>query len=139
MRIEHANVTVPSIEKAVHFLKTVFPEFEVRNEGMGGEGQDRRRWLHVGTDSTYVALEELQAKPESPTRKPYFDLGYNHLCFEVENIDGIHDRLAAAGYPPRFAPKEKFRKRLYVHDHVGNEWEFVEYFSQVPSEKNLYE
>jgi catechol 2,3-dioxygenase-like lactoylglutathione lyase family enzyme len=137
MKLEHANLTVSSIEKAVHFLTTVFPEFRVRAEGEGSEGQ--KRWMHLGTDSTYLALEEMKQHPISPPRQAYFHLGINHLCFEVENIEEIHGRLLAAGYPAGPTTKEKFRKRFYVGDNLGNEWEFVQYFSNIPSEKNLCE
>ena len=32
IRMEHANITVKSIDEAVRFLKLVFPEFEKRGE-----------------------------------------------------------------------------------------------------------
>jgi len=38
MQLEHANITVASIEKAVHFLGVVFPEFKVRGKGEAGRG-----------------------------------------------------------------------------------------------------
>ena len=39
----------------LRFLQTAFPEFVVRAEGLGLRGE---RWLHVGTDETYLALNE---------------------------------------------------------------------------------
>ena len=32
-----------------------------------------------------------------------------------------------------------FRKRVYFNDAEGNDWEFVEYLSQDPLERNDYE
>jgi hypothetical protein len=37
----------------ISFLKTAFPEFQVRGEGTS---RDSSRWVHVGTDDTYVSL-----------------------------------------------------------------------------------
>ena len=37
---------------------------------------------------------------------------------------------------PNFHP---FRKRVYFNDAEGNDWEFVEYLSQDPLERNDYE
>ena len=136
MKLEHANVTVSSINKAIRFLKTAFPEFEVRGQGVGEKG---KKWLHLGTDSTYIALEEVKDQPPVLPRQSYFHLGINHLCFEVENIDEIHRRLSAEGYLVRPVANEQFRKRLYADDNLGNEWEFVEYLSKIPGKKNLYE
>ena len=139
MKLEHANMTVPSIEKSMRFLATVFPEFQVRGEGEAGEGPSLRRWLHFGTDSSYIALEELKKPPEPKPYRPYSDLGINHLCYEVEKIDPIMERLRAGGFPVRVVPNETFRKRIYVDDNVGNEWEFVQYLSDEPAKKNQYE
>lgn len=36
-------------------------------------------------------------------------------------------------------PKEKYRKRAYYYDQTGFEWELVEYLSEQPAEKFLYE
>jgi len=138
MQLEHANITVTSIEKAKHFLGTVFPEFKVRGQGEAGEGEGHRHWLHFGTDSTYIALEELTTQPPQVARHPYFNLGINHLCFEVENVDEVQKRLATEGYTVRPVDGEPFRKRIYAFDHVGHEWEIVQYLSQDPAKKNQY-
>ena len=34
---------------------------------------------------------------------------------------------------------ETFRKRIYFYDNTGIEWEMVEYLSDSPDEKYLYE
>ncbi|HEV2064532.1 MAG TPA: VOC family protein, partial [Thermoanaerobaculia bacterium] len=49
-------------------------------------------------------------------------------------------RLKAAGYrestPPNAHPH---RRRVYFYDPEGNDWEFVQYFSQDLAERNDYE
>jgi hypothetical protein len=44
VRLEHANVCVREMEAMIRFLQTAFPEFRVRDQGMGKGG---RRWAHV--------------------------------------------------------------------------------------------
>ncbi len=58
VRLEHANICVRDFEAVIRFLTTAFPVFRVRGEGVTGNGT---RWLHIGTDETYIAL--MQAKP----------------------------------------------------------------------------
>jgi len=53
VRLEHANLTVHDINGMIRFLQTAFPEFRVRGEGKSRDGS---RWVHVGTDETYIAL-----------------------------------------------------------------------------------
>jgi hypothetical protein len=52
VRLEHANLTVRDIEGMIRFLQTAFPEFKVRGEGKSSDGS---RWVHVGTQETYIA------------------------------------------------------------------------------------
>ena len=44
-RLEHANICVRDIEPMIRFLKTAFPEFQVRGEGTSRDGT---RWVHSG-------------------------------------------------------------------------------------------
>ena len=52
-RLEHANVCVRDLDAMIRFLETTFPEFHVRGEGTSNDGT---RWVHVGTNETYIAL-----------------------------------------------------------------------------------
>ncbi|MBZ5628595.1 MAG: VOC family protein [Acidobacteriia bacterium] len=136
VRLEHANLTVNDIEGMIRFLQTAFPEFRVRGEGISQAGD---RWVHVGTDVTYIALS--QARVETDTRfKPYSGApGVNHLAYVVDDVQALRSRLAAAGYkdstPPNAHPH---RTRQYFYDSEGNDWEFVQYRSTDPAERNDY-
>jgi catechol 2,3-dioxygenase-like lactoylglutathione lyase family enzyme len=128
MILEHANLNVSSIEESVRFLTTAFPEFRVRGSGVSA-GQ---AWAHVGTDLTYLALNE---SPKGSS------LGgpLNHLGYVVDDVDTLAERLQAAGYREGFiAPQHPYRKRRYFHDSDDIEWEFVEYMSTDPAERNDY-
>ncbi len=137
VRLEHANLVVRDVDETIRFLKTAFPEFAVRREGNGWNGL---RWAHVGTDETYIAVNESS---EAPAEKwvPYAGKpGLNHLGYEVEDAEGVRQRLAAAGYRDSTVPNNHpHRKRVYFHDAEGNDWEFVQYFSDDHAERNDYE
>lgn len=135
-RMEHANITVSSIEQAEAFLKLAFPEFRERGEGTS----DRKRWVHFGTDETYVALEEMKEKTPSD-RAPYQDPGINHIGFVVEDVEGIAAKMKREGFRTGEVSVEgdgPYRKRVYIFDGVGIEWEFVEYLTHEPDKRNVY-
>ena len=135
-RMEHANLHVRHFDDAVRFLKTAFPDFYVRNESVS----DGLRCMHIGTDETYIALTETHVDPD-PDSKPYDGKpGVNHLGYEVDDVDALQERLAAAGFRDSTYPnKHPHRKRIYFYDADGNDWEFVQYFSDKPSERNDYD
>ncbi len=137
VRLEHANMVVRDIDIMIRFLQTAFPEFRVRGGGKGTAGQ---RWVHVGTEDTYLALNEATAEPGTQ-RRPYSgEPGVNHLGYEVDDVDALHARLLAAGYRESTVPNaHPHRKRVYFYDPEDNDWEFVQYFSDDPAERNDYE
>ena len=136
VRLEHANICVRDIEAAIQFLTTAFPPFRVRGEGLNRDGT---RWLHIGTDDTYIALNQAVKDEERP--RPYTGVaGVNHLAYEVDDADGLRTRLIDAGYKESTPPNNHpHRKRVYFYDSEGNDWEFVQYFSQDPAERNDYD
>jgi catechol 2,3-dioxygenase-like lactoylglutathione lyase family enzyme len=133
VRLEHANLRVIDIDAMLEFLKVALPEFRIRHDATGSSG---RRWVHVGTDETYIALGEASKAGELPEGAP----GLAHLGCEVTDVDAVRRRLLAAGYresePPVVHP---FRKRIYFLDPEDREWEFVQYTSDDPRERNDYE
>ncbi|MDJ0786687.1 MAG: VOC family protein [Myxococcota bacterium] len=135
-RLEHANLIVRDLEAELRFIQTAFPEFEVRAEGQSWTGA---RWLHVGTDDTYLALNEATEEP-AEAWVPYAGKpGLNHLGYEVEDAAALRERMRAAGYRDSTVPNEHpHRRRVYFHDPEGNDWEFVEYLSDDPRERNDY-
>ncbi|MCZ6676408.1 MAG: VOC family protein [Candidatus Poribacteria bacterium] len=136
--MEHANITVENLDEAIRFFTTAFPHFKVRGQGESDQGGWKKRWLHLGTDETYVALEEVSLEPEG-TRRPYRDPGINHVGFVVDDVDAVIERLGEAGYKTGIGVEpHPHRKRAYFHDRDGNEYEFVEYLSADPAERNDY-
>ncbi len=137
MRIEHANLIVRDLDGMITFVTTAFPEWRIRGEGRNAQGG---RWVHLGNDECYLALNEASAEP-AERWVPYAGKpGLNHLGFEVDDAEGVRSRLAAAGYTDSTVPnRHPHRRRVYFHDPEGNDWEFVEYASDDPAERNDYE
>ena len=136
IRLEHANMVVRDIDATLRFLQTAIPEFRVRREGTN----DGARWMHVGTDETYIALNAVTAEP-AESWVPYMGKpGINHLGYEVDDADAVRERLAAAGYKDSTYPNSHpHRKRVYFYGPDGNDWEFVQYLSDNPAERNDYD
>ena len=137
VRLEHVNICVKDFSVMVNFLQTAFPEFKVRGEGTFTKGVN---WLHVGTDDTYIALEQANKVAVSDGTRNSGTPGVNHLAYEVDDIDSLRNRLNSNGFKESgVADTHPYRKRVYYIDPEGNEWEFIEYFSSDPSERNDYE
>jgi catechol 2,3-dioxygenase-like lactoylglutathione lyase family enzyme len=133
-RLEHANLTVGDLDAAIDFLLTALPDFRVRGAGVGPEGL---RWVHVGSDLSYIALNEAAA--HASDERPGHWRGVNHLGFEVDDAQAVRRRLLAKGYREGFVPESHpHRQRIYFLDGDDNEWEFVEYASDRPEERNDY-
>jgi len=136
VRLEHANLTVHDVDGVIQFLLTAFPEFRVRRDQTEKDGT---RWVHVGTDEHYVALNA--AKPGADRSAPYSGRpGLNHLAYEVDDADALRERLRAAGYRDSTVPNSHpHRKRVYFYDPDGNDWEFVQYFTGDVAKRHDYE
>ena len=135
-RLEHANLTVRDIDATIRYLQTAFPEFRIRFDGKNPRSE---RWVHIGTDATYIALSQSTVEPVQRWQ-PYAGIpGLNHLAYKVADVAALRARLKAAGYrdstPPNNHP---YRKRVYFLDPDGNDWEFIQYLSEDPAKRNDY-
>ena len=91
--------------------------------------------MHVGTESSYLALVEAEGGSAPPpyTGRP----GLNHLGFEVADAAALRARLLAAGYRESTVPNaHPYRTRVYFRDAEGNDWEFVEYHAADLARRN---
>ena len=136
LRLEHANLHVRDVDAMIDFLRTAFPELRVRGEGVSWTGS---RWVHLGNDETYLALYQATAEPAEKWTPYAGKPGLNHLGFEVEDAEALRVRLREAGYLESTVPNaHPHRTRVYFYDPEGNDWEFVEYRSSDPAERNDY-
>ncbi|MRI35139.1 glyoxalase [Endozoicomonas sp. OPT23] len=139
VRLEHSNLSVVDIEKTLDFILTAFPHWQVRARGNNVWYGVERQWLHVGDDDYYLSLNG-QAAGKNRDLQGHTP-GLAHLGFAVDDVNAIVERLTAKGYDIRVDMREghPFRKTAYFIDPEGFEFEFIQYLSEKPEEKNLYE
>ena len=133
VRLEHANLSVHDIDAIIRFLQSAFPEFRIRHDKREPDGS---RWVHVGTDDTYIALNQAKGQQRTTLRGSPL----NHLAYEVTDVEAVRSRLGDAGYQENtLVPNaHPHRKRMYFYDPEGNEWEFVQYLSDDTEKRNDY-
>ena len=82
--------------------------------------------------SRHRRLEQLLEHP---------DLATNEVLQgnAVVQLKDCRTLMAEAGYKDSTVPNgHPHRKRVYFHDAEGNDWEFVQYLSEDPAERNDY-
>lgn len=138
---EHCNLTVSNLDHAVEFFGKVLTGYKVRHEGVIEDktedgGVVRTRWVHIGTDETYLAL---QATPdEMPFERNKYTY-FNHMGFIVGDIEETLKHAESMGYTQvRKDYTHPHRKRAYLWVFDGNVLEFLEYHSDKPEERNAY-
>jgi len=139
--VEHANVTVSNLDRAIEFLTTALPDFAVRKRFH----LDGREWAHVGTPVSYIAVvEETQTEAPDGTRRVNMDrLGFNHVGFVVPDAAVTRDRLREAGFKGGYNNGELIeaptRTSVYYLDADGNEFEFMQYLTADIDARNSYD
>jgi len=135
--LEHANVTAPDVAEAIKFLQAALPDFRVRGTSQGQKPDEPVRWVHLGTDTFYICLNPVSPESTAPDRQ-WGDAGINHVGFAVDDTEAVRVRLESAGYEAVYSdPAHPHRRRLYAKG-GGVDWEFVEYLSEDPAERNDY-
>ncbi|MCW5516947.1 VOC family protein [Muriicola sp. Z0-33] len=131
--LEHANITVSDLQESIRFFQTAFPHFKIR-----GRGNDMREWIHIGDNVTYIAINQAK-QIDLKANQNYDKIGVNHLGFVVQDVEEIAKNLLSNGYKRDFPKQiEQFRVRDYFADQDGNQYEFVQYLSELVQEKNNY-
>jgi len=133
--LEHVNMTSTNVEATVAFLQTAMPDLRVRGAGTEGAA---RSWVHLGTETSYVAIEDRGATEKGP-HESYVHPGVNHLGFVVEDVTALAERMRGAGYREGMVNLDHpHRLRYYFFDQDDNEYEFVQYRSAEAAERNDY-
>lgn len=141
IKSRHTGINVSDLVKSLEFYVDTLEMTVVENRTEQGEYIDRltgiqgtlQHWVKVSTDDGYLLELVRWLDPGSigaaiSDRKPYDRPGINHLCFQVDSVEGIHSRLTESGYatnPIQTDPPGKV-KNFSAYDPDGNIVEFVE-------------
>ncbi|MDD1779752.1 VOC family protein [Enterovibrio sp. ZSDZ35] len=141
VRLEHVNLVMKNIQPTLDFLLTAFPEWRVRGEGNmawgSAENGTSRDWLHVGDDDYYLTLNSNAVGEIRDTKG--IQPGVAHMGFVVDDLQALIDRLLVKGFVVDIKGRNHpFRKTVYYNDPAGFQFEFLEYSSEDPAEKNMY-
>jgi catechol 2,3-dioxygenase-like lactoylglutathione lyase family enzyme len=138
IHLEHINLVVKDIEKALKFYRVVFPHWSIRGGGQSEWYGKLRNWLHFGDDYHYLAFGD-NGVGENRDLKQH-QVGLAHFAYVTDNLQDLVGRLKLAGYEPSVALDiGEHRGNVYYLDPDGFEIEFVEYFSDIPDNRNEYE
>lgn len=131
--VEHTNISVTDVDEAIRFFTLAMPDFRVRHDS----GPGPRRWVHLGTDTTYISINQMPEPAAGQFRCT--SPGYNHVGFSVADANALRDRMLRAGYREGFvAESHPHRRRVYILDKNGMEFEFIQYYSDDFSQRNDY-
>lgn len=135
--LEHANITVRSLDTALQFLQLALPTWQVRGQGRMDWYGKPIRWLHLGAASHYIAL---QSDGEGATLDWHSHaVGVKHLGLVVPDLAALQARLAAAGYAPDHPGGiHPHRRSVYYQVDGLVQIEFMQYLSEQTDQRNDY-
>ena len=137
LHLEHLNLVVNDIPQTLSFYQAAFPHWAVRGGGQNDWYGKPRSWVHFGDDYQYLAFND-NGVGENRDLKGH-QVGLAHFAFATNDIKGVIARLQEAGFEIAVdGAEDKYRKNVYFIDPNGYEVEFVEYVSDIPSERNRY-
>lgn len=136
LHLEHINLVVNDIPATLAFYQAALPHWQVRDQGEGAWNGKPRTWLHFGDDYQYLTFNDNGEG--SPRDLLGHQPGLAHFAFVTNNIDAVIERLEAAGYAvDKDGADEPHRRNVYFIDPNGIEVEFVQYLSDLPTQRNL--
>jgi len=135
MYLEHVNLVASNIDSMLKFYQAAFPYWSIRSEGRGDWHGKPRRWVHFGDDRHYIAISD-HGEGENRNLSGH-QVGFAHFAYVTNNLDATVQRLQKADFKvAKKGSENPFRKNVYFIDPAGFEIEFVEYLSDIPSERN---
>lgn len=138
IKLEHLNLVVKNMEETLAFYKAAFPEWTVRGGGADEWYGVAKNWLHFGDEYQYLTFND-NGHGENRDLKSY-QVGLAHFAFVTTNLAAVTARLLEAGFPVyKPGAENSHRKNSYFLDPNGYELEFVEYLSDLPSQRNQYD
>lgn len=120
--LAHVMVKVRDLEESVSFYRDLLG-LEEAFRLYGDDGAVRIVYLHVG-DRQFVELSKGAAEdPATPS------VGYTHMCFEVQRIQQLYERLLPTGCVVEGSLRRGRDKswQFWIKDLSGNRIELMEY------------
>ncbi len=138
MYLEHLNLVVSEIPRSLAFYQAAFPHWYIRGEGQQNWNGCERNWLHFGDERHYFTFNDHGTGENRPLQGN--QIGLAHFAFVTRNLDALLRRMQQAGFEfDHHGAASPHRRNVYFRDPDNYEIEFVEYFSDLPSERNLYD
>ncbi len=138
IHLEHLNLVVKDMQETLKFYQVVFPHWKIRGGGKSEWYGHPRNWLHFGDDYNYLSLND-SGTGENRILKEY-QVGLAHFAFVTNDIKGLMKRLKAIGVKPTVDyDSDENRGSVYFVDPNGYEIEFVQYYTDEPSNRNIYD
>ncbi|AMC35677.1 VOC family protein [Janthinobacterium sp. B9-8] len=135
--LEHANITVSDLDRAVRFIQIAIPSWKIRGRGKMDWFGAEIDWLHIGDDFAYIALQS-GGIGEAPGWKTHL-VGVKHLGFVVPSLKETMQNLENAGFMlDHEGGSGPHRDSAYFMLGEDVQFEFVEYTSQLPVQRNSY-
>ena len=133
--IEHFQFVVSDLDQSVRFYTHVFG-WVVRGRGREIAADRVYDWVHVGTDTSYIALRTpYNGEPFDEDMRGYKG---NHIGIVTDDLDRLLNRIQELGRPVRRTADHPYRIRCYVRDYDDNEIEIIHYLTNTMSERNDY-
>ena len=135
MYLEHVNLVVRDIPETLKFYAAAFPHWHIRAQGEAEWFGVKRRWLHFGDDRQYLTFNDDGVGDNRDLRG--HQTGLAHFAFVTQDIKAVIKRLNDAGFSiEKPGAENTYRDNVYFIDPNGFEVEFVQYFSDLPEERN---
>ena len=120
--LEHVNITVTDPDATAAWMERLFG-WHVR---WSGAGMTTGRTVHVGDDTSYVAL--FTYGDAAPGNESYRTIGgLNHLAVVTDDLDAMEEKVKAEGFETGNHADYEPGRRFYFHDKDGVEVEVVSY------------
>lgn len=135
MHLEHLNLVVKDIPRALTFYQAAFPHWKIKRKGKAEWYGVKRNWVHFGDDFQYLTFNDdgTGENRDLSGHQP----GLAHFAYVTDNLQAVIDRMEATGFEvAKPGAENRFRKNVYFVDPDGFEVEFVEYLSDVPAQRN---
>jgi predicted enzyme related to lactoylglutathione lyase len=121
--LEHVNLTVSDADAFAAALADLF-DWKVR---WSGEAKGDGRSVHVGDESSYIALYTPQAALEEAPGRYSFNTGLNHIGIFADDLHAAETRIKGAGYTTYSHGDYEPGRRFYFDGPEGVEIEVISY------------